>query len=187
MTAFRIAFVTAIFHNRAAANVAIDELGRVGFSQSGISVLTTDETHAREFGISSRTKAPEGAVTGAVAGGILGAILAGLFAVGSIVIPGGTIVTGHIVAALVGGGVLGVAGGLIGALIGHGIPEHEAKLVGDRPDATSILLGVQAEGDAKATKTAKQILRDTGGEGIKTEHAPLRAGARARKESSRSA
>lgn len=161
------AFITGIFHNRVAAHAAVEALTAQGFLQNEISVLMSQETRGREFGIKEETKAPEGAVTGAVAGGVLGAIVLALVAAGSIVIPGGILVAGPIAAALAGLGVGGAAGGIVGALIGAGVPEHEAKLLNERLRAGGILVGVHAEGERASV--AKQILKDTGGDSIKRE------------------
>src|SRR5262245_35064816 len=115
--------VTGIFANRASAELAVDQLMASGYSRDDISVLMSDATRGREFGITEDSKAPEGAATGAAVGGVLGAIAAGLISVGIIAIPGvGLVAAGPIIAALAGAGAGGAAGGLLGALIGAGIP-----------------------------------------------------------------
>ena len=154
--------VSAVFENRVAADHAVDALLAAGFGQADISVLMSDETQGREFGVEVNTKAPEGVATGAAAGGVLGALAATLVALGIVVIPGvGLVAAGHLVAALAGAGAGGTVGGLLGGLIGLGIPEHEAKMMAERVAKGGILVGVLTHEDR--TKTADDILRSVGG------------------------
>jgi len=157
--------VTGIFTSRMAAERAVDDLIRAGFSQGDVSLLMSDSTQGREFGIKTTSKAPEGAATGAAIGGTLGAVAAGLAAVASITIPGFALVAaGPIVAALTGLGAGAAAGGITGALVGLGIPEHEAKFYHDEIQRGRILVGVHASGDRK--DQAKKILDAAGAEKV---------------------
>lgn len=157
--------VTGILHSRAAAEKAAEDLILAGFSRDDISLLMTDTTRGREFGVREATKAPEGAVTGTAVGGILGAIAGGLVAAGTLVVPGLSLVAaGPLVAALAGLGAGAAAGGLTGALIGLGIPEHEAKFLNKEIEQGGILLGVYAHGDR--IKQAKEILEAAGAEHV---------------------
>jgi hypothetical protein len=97
--------VTGIFKSRADAERVVDDLIHYGWSRDDISILMSDATRGREFGMAMATKAPEGAATGATIGGVLGAVAAG-----------------PIVATLAGLGAGAAAGGLTGALIGLGLP-----------------------------------------------------------------
>jgi hypothetical protein len=157
--------ITGVFKSREAAERAADDLLRAGFARDDISLLMSDMTRGREFGIQMSTKAPEGAATGATVGGILGAVTAGLAAIGTLVIPGlPLIAAGPIVAVLAGLGAGAAAGGVTGALIGLGMPEHEAKLYNDAIQRGGILVGVYAHDDRKVT--AKKILDAAGAEKI---------------------
>jgi hypothetical protein len=157
--------VTGIFHSRAAAERAADELTNAGFASNDISLLMSDTTRGREFAVKKATKAPEGAATGAAIGGVLGAVAAGLAAVGTIAIPGLALVAaGPIVAALSGLGAGAAAGGMTGALLGLGVPEHEAKFYHEEIERGGILLGVYAHKDR--AKIAKDILEASGAEKI---------------------
>lgn len=129
--------ITGIFTSRPSAEHAVDELARAGFSAGGVSLLMSDTTHGLEFGITTSTKAPEGAVTGAA---------------------------GPIVAALTGLGAGAAAGGLTGALVGLGVPEHEARLYHDEIQRGRMLVGVYAHKDRKAQ--AKAILDVAGAEKV---------------------
>jgi hypothetical protein len=154
--------VSAVFENRVAATHAVDGLLSAGFGQADISVLMSDETQGREFGVEVHSKAPEGVAAGATAGGILGALAATLVALGLVVIPGvGLVAAGHLVAALAGAGAGGAVGGLLGGLVGLGIPEHEAKMMAERIAKGGILVGVLAHPDR--VKQADEILRSVGG------------------------
>jgi len=157
--------VTALFPSRATAERAIDELGSAGFTQDDISMLMSDTTRGREFGVKEATKVPEGAATGATVGGVIGAVVASLAAVGTLAIPGlGLVAAGPVLAGLAGLGAGAAAGGLTGALVGVGIPEHEAKFYDDKIRKGGILLGVYAHDDRK--KDAKHILEAAGAERV---------------------
>jgi hypothetical protein len=159
--------VTALFRSRMTAEQAVDSLLRAGFRREDVSVLMSETTHGREFGIVTRSKAGEGAAAGAATGGAVGAVLAALAAVGSLAIPGiGLIAAGPIVAALAGAGAMGAAGSLVGGLIGAGIPEHEAKFFGPEVERGGILVGVHVV-DRDWVDTAKLILRNAGGASLK--------------------
>ena len=159
--------VTALFPNRACADAAANALLRAGFRQEDVSVLMSETTRGREFGIVEGTKAEEGALAGAATGGTIGAIVAGVAAVGALAIPGvGLVAAGPIVAALAGVGAGGLAGGAVGALIGAGIPEHEAKLLGPEVARGSILVGVHVARDEDTAK-ARNVMRSAGGLSLK--------------------
>lgn len=158
--------VTGVFRSRLGAERAADDLMAAGFSRDDISLLMSDTTRGREFGVERSSKAPEGAATGATIGGVVGAVVAGLAAVGTIAIPGlGLVAAGPVLATLAGLGAGAAAGGLTGALVGMGIPEHEAKFYKDEIDKGGILLGVYTHDDR--SKTAREVLDTAGAEKIR--------------------
>jgi hypothetical protein len=158
--------VTALFHNRIAADNAVDALMTNGFSRENISVLMSETTRGREFGVVDHTKAPEGAAIGGTTGGVVGAVLAAIAATASIAIPGvGILVAGPIIAALAGAGVGGAAGTLVGGLIGAGVPEHEAEFLHKGLEKGGILVGVHV--DSKNVAATKDLLSRYGGESLK--------------------
>lgn len=138
--------VTGLFKNRVTAEAAVREIGKWGYTQEDVSVLMSDATRHREFGIEGGTKAAEGAGIGGAVGGVVGAVLAAIVAVGTaITLPGiGLVVAGPIAAALAGAGAGGAAGGLVGLLIGAGIPEHRARVYEAGLREGGILVGVEA-------------------------------------------
>jgi hypothetical protein len=149
--------ITGIFKSRADAERAVEDLMRDGFSQHDISLLMSDMTQGREFGVKPATKAPEGAATGATVGGVLGAVAAGLVATGVLAVPGlALMAAGPVIAVLAGLGAGAASGGIIGALIGLGIPEHEARFYSQEIEHGGILLGVYAHNDRK--ELARKIL-----------------------------
>ncbi len=158
--------VSGIFKTRETAERAIDDLIRAGFSRDDISLLMTDATRGREFGLEMSTKAPEGAAAGATLGGVIGGVAAGLVALGTIAIPGlALLAAGPIVAVLAGVGAGAAAGGITGALIGLGIPEHEAKFYNEALERGGMLVGVYAHDDRKAI--ARKILDAAGAEVVR--------------------
>jgi hypothetical protein len=149
--------VTGLFKNRVSAEAAVRELSKWGYTRDDVSVLMSDTTRNKEFGIEAGTKAAEGAGVGGAVGGAVGAILAAITAVGtSLALPGlGLVIAGPIVAALAGAGAGATAGGLIGMLVGAGIPEHRAKIYEAGLHEGGILIGVEAKADADADKIEK--------------------------------
>jgi hypothetical protein len=158
--------VTGLFKSRGNADRAVEDLVHYGFTRDDISLLMSDATRGREFGMQMATKAPEGAATGATIGGVLGAIAAGLVALGVLAVPGlGLVAAGPIVATLAGLGAGAAAGGLTGALIGLGLPEHEAKFYNEAIERGGILVGVYTHDDRAGQ--AKKILDAAGAENVK--------------------
>ena len=162
--------VTAIFKNRLAAHVAVDGLVSKGYTQKDISLLMTDSTRNKEFGIESGNKSGEGAGVGGIIGGSIVATIAAIAAIGTtLAIPGlGIIIAGPLAAALAGAGAGGAAGSLVGALVGAGIPEHRAKVYDAGLREGGILLGVEVRSGEEA-KSVEKLLESCGGEQIKKE------------------
>lgn len=158
--------VTGVFRNREKAERATDALNDAGFSANDISLLMSDTTRGREFAVRESTKAPEGVTAGATIGGVLGSVAAGLAAVGTLAIPGLSLVAaGPVLAALSGLGAGAAAGGAVGGLIGLGIPEHEARFYNDELGKGGILLGVYTHNDD--ARRARDVLQATGAEKVK--------------------
>ncbi|MBO0856850.1 MAG: hypothetical protein J2P21_00030 [Chloracidobacterium sp.] len=150
-------FVTGLFKNRMTAETAVREVSNWGYTYDDISVLMSEATKNKEFGIEAGSKAAKGAGIGGAIGGAVGAALAALVAVGtSVALPGlGLVIAGPIAAALAGAGAGGAAGGLIGLLAGAGIPEHRAKIYDAGLREGGILLGVHAKSDEDANRIEK--------------------------------
>jgi len=158
--------VTGLFRARSSAEHAIEDLVAHGWSRDDISLLMSDATQGREFGLAMATKAPEGAAAGGTIGGVIGAIAAGLVATGVLAVPGlGLMAAGPIVATLAGLGAGAAAGGLTGALLGLGLPEHEAKFYNEQIEQGGILVGVYTHDDRAAQ--ARKTLEASGAEKVK--------------------
>jgi hypothetical protein len=163
--------VTGIFPTRARAMLALEDLVRHGFSQDDISLLMSETTRGREFGVEEATKAPEGVAAGAAIGGALGALLLGLTSVGLLAAPGVNIfVSGQWLAALAGFGAGALGGGILGGLVGLGIPEHEAEFYREEIAKGGILLGIYCLDDERAQE-AESLLKANNGEHLHVDHA----------------
>ena len=161
--------VFGIYANRLEAEEAVENLRRVGFRSTDVSVLFPDNQGTKDFAHEKNTKAPEGVTTGVAAGGVAGGVLGWLTGIGALAIPGlgAFIAAGPIVAALAGAGAIGTLGALIGALIGMGFPEYEARRFEGRIRDGGILLSVHCDNN-DWVKRAKDVLEHTGAQDIGT-------------------
>lgn len=164
--------VTGMFKSNTAAENAVQMLMKVGYHRNDISLLMSDETRSRHFGVEAGTKAAEGAGIGSAVGGAVGATIAAIAAIGtSLILPGlGLVIAGPIAAALAGAGAGGAAGGLVGALVGAGVPEYRAKMYESGLKAGGVLVGVHAKSSEDADKL-EQLMTGAGAEGIRTDNA----------------
>jgi hypothetical protein len=162
--------VTGLFKNRVAAEAAVDALLKRGFVRDDISVLMSDATRTKEFGLQTRTHAADGLGIGSAVGGAVGAVLAAITAVGTtLFLPGiNLVIAGPIAAALAGAGAGGATGGMIGALIGAGIPEYRAKVYDAELRGGGILIGVEAQADDEVDRL-ESLLEELGAQHVKAE------------------
>lgn len=157
--------ITAVFNTRIEAEAALRKLDQAGFTKDQVTMLISEETRGKHFGIKEGSKAEEGAVAGATIGGLAGALYMALASVGTIFIPGmNLLVAGALLGGLAGLGAGAVTGGLIGSLVGAGIPEHEAKLYEDAVRKGAILIAVKAS--EENADWVKAILKDANAQGI---------------------
>jgi hypothetical protein len=116
--------VVGVFLTRAAAENAVSELKRAGFTDHEISLIGRDpDGKVRGEG----NKAAAGAATGAAVGAGAAALASLGMSFGVIPVIGPILAVGPLAAALLSAAGGAAAGGLVGALVGLGIPEHEAK------------------------------------------------------------
>lgn len=148
--------VAAVYDDNAQINRAMDALLQAGVRKEEISLIISDKARSQfeSQGETAGDRAVKGAGVGAAAGGILGALIVGLTTVGSIIIPGTTLlVAGPLIAALsgtgVGAAVGGSIGGLAGALSKGGISETEAKRYENEIKSGKALVIVHADDEAK--------------------------------------
>lgn len=153
--------VTAVYKARVGAEEALRRMESIGIVDSQISILSSDETRGKAFGIEKGSKMDEGFAAGATMGGLVGAAIAGVLAAGAIAIPGiNLVVSGYLISALAGLGAGAATGGLIGALVGVGFEENEAKFYENELKAGNILLAVKVR-DNDQKKQVKDILDET--------------------------
>ena len=119
--------LVAAFDDRNEAQLAYDELKRVGFDQEqlGFAIRGGDAVRGGMITDATGTKDARGAVKGAATGAVIGGVLA---AAAAATIPvAGPFVAGGILTAAAGGAVAGTAiGGIFGAMRGLGASEEEA-------------------------------------------------------------
>jgi hypothetical protein len=167
--------VVGVFRNRLDAESAFDGLLAMGYTNSEIAMLMTDQTRAtyykdveHEGKHKAGTMATEGMGVGGAIGTVTGAIagIAAVVAAGTaLTIPGlNLIVVGPIAAALMGAGAGAVTGGLIGTLVGAGIPEQNAQAYEEALREGGIVLGVVPHQDD--TSRIKDLFNDHNGENV---------------------
>ncbi|HEV8370303.1 MAG TPA: hypothetical protein VGQ39_20295 [Pyrinomonadaceae bacterium] len=162
--------VTGLFKSKVGAEAAVDALLKRGFSRDDISVLMSDATRTKEFGLQVRTHAADGLGIGGAVGGAVGAVVAAIAAVGTtLFLPGiNLVIAGPIAAALAGAGAGGATGGVIGALIGAGIPEYRAKVYDAELRGGGILIGVEARSEEEVSELEK-LLDELGAQHVRAE------------------
>jgi hypothetical protein len=162
--------VTGLFKSKVAAEAAVDAITKRNYTRDDISVLMSDATRTKEFGLQTRTHAADGFGIGGAVGGAVGAAVAAIVAVGTALsLPGiNLVIAGPIAAALAGAGAGGATGGVIGALIGAGIPEYRAKVYDAELRGGGILIGVEARSDEEVDRL-QDLLEELGGQHVRAE------------------
>ena len=153
------------FPSRQAAEEALNELKKSGFSMDRVSVLAKDTDRNEQIaGTQVRdpgdNEAQEGAGAGAVTGTVLGGVGGLLVGLGSLVVPGAGpfLAAGTFATTLAGAGIGAAAGSIIGALTGLGIPEEEARSYDNRVSQGDYL--VMIEGFRHEIERAGSILQN---------------------------
>jgi len=155
--------VTAVFHDRAQAENAVNALRQLGVTDAHMSLVaqhTNTASHAAAAAADDAADKADGASKGLLAGAGVGA----LFGLGAALIPGvgpfitaGTLLSSALGA--VGGGMVagavvgGTTGAVAGALSRAGYNEHEASYYGSAVESGGILLAV----DTGAGVSADQV------------------------------
>jgi hypothetical protein len=166
--------VTAVFRDRAKANMAYRWLEDRGYGPDDVNVLMSDETRRHYLNdeasrIPAESNAMEGVAAGGAVGAAVGSALAAAAAIGTnLMIPGlGLVVSGPLVAVLAGAGTGAVAGGLLGGLVGLGMSEPNAHAYEEILKRGGVALGVVPRSDDDATAIRNEFER-LGGESIVT-------------------
>jgi hypothetical protein len=153
-----------IYADQISAGEAADDLKRIGFRATDISILVPDNVGSKDFGHERRSRAPEGATLGAVVGALAGAGLGWLVSAGTFSnVPwlDQFKALGALGAVLSGMGAVTILGLFIGGLIGSGFPMYEAIRYEGRTRKGGVLLSAHCD-NPDWTRRAKEMLRQTG-------------------------
>ncbi|HEX4130652.1 MAG TPA: hypothetical protein VHZ24_11470 [Pirellulales bacterium] len=156
-----------VFLTAAAADHAIDELLRAGFTVEEITVLCSAESPEHEHFRSFEHQEPAGTYAPAAiaAGGALGAALGGLTVVAGAALTGG-------VALLASGGIAAwagaIVGGLVGAMMTRGVEKELANYYNQAVVQGKILVAAEPHGPNAAQRLARaeQIITEAGAEPV---------------------
>jgi len=153
--------VVGVFEDRGAAQRAVNELKRLGFSEEEIGVAARDGNDiegAKELS-EHGSHVGTGAATGVAAGAGVGALW-GLGIVAGVLPAIGPAIAGGALAAILSSAAAGAAAaGIAGALIGLGIPEEEARYYEDEFKAGRTIVTVKS---ATRCDEARTILQRCG-------------------------
>src|ERR1700737_521822 len=158
--------VTGLFTSKESAERGYRSATRLGYENSDIDVLMSEETRNRYFspghdtqtGLSSnatKDAAGDGKSAddlGGPAGGAIGTIAPALAGVGTLLLVPvlGVFAAGPIAAALTAAGAVGLAGGWMGALRKGAVPKRRIEEYEQGIRAGGILIGVKAHSDKAA-------------------------------------
>src|ERR1700730_7933611 len=163
--------VTGLFRNKESAERGYRSATRLGYENSEIDVLMSEETRNRYFSPGHDTKtdlsgnaAKEAAEDGksaddlgGPAGGTIGTIAPALAGVGTLLlVPVLGVAAGPIAVALTAAGAVGLAGALIGALTKWGIPQRRIEEYEQGIRAGGILIGVKPRSDKDASNLVRE-------------------------------
>jgi len=158
--------VVGVFTDRAAAESAVGDLERAGFTHEHIGFAGHGDPAAKE-GADHAAGALKGAAGGSVTGGVVGGLLGAL---ATALIPGiGPVIAGGLLAGIVAGAVAGgTIGGIGGALTGMGVAKEDAEYYDREFRGGRTLVTVDA-GDRRAE--AETIMREHGAYDAANRHA----------------
>jgi hypothetical protein len=138
--------VVGVFEDRTAAQQAINELKRIGFTDDQIGVMARDASDVEGVDDESDNYAAEGGAAGLATGAGVGALW-GLGIVAGVLPAIGPAIAGGTLAAILTSAAAGAAAvGLAGTLIGLGIPKHEAEYYESEVEAGRIVVTVRTGG-----------------------------------------
>jgi hypothetical protein len=171
--------VTGLFTSKESAERGYRSATQLGYENSDINVLMSEETRNRYFSPGHDTKtdlssnatkdaAEDGTSAdklGGPAGGTIGTIAPALAGVGAVLLVPvlGIFAAGPIAVALTAAGAVGLAGALIGAFAKWGIPEGRIEEYEQAIRAGGILMGVKPRSDEDAAHLVREW-QTSGGE-----------------------
>ncbi len=162
-----MARVTAVFQDRAQAELAVSELRGLGVTDTDLSFVARSEDEAVAAGAPADTagkRAAKGAAAGAGAGL--------LFGLAALAIPGvGPFITAGVLASALGttGGALaagaivgGTSGAIAGGLSRAGYSREESEFYGPTVDRGGVLVAVETEGVVSPDQAREALARHGG-------------------------
>jgi hypothetical protein len=170
--------VTGLFTNKESAERGYRSATRLGYENSDIDLLMSEETRNRCFspGHDTKTDLSRNATKDAAArnsaddlggptGGTIGTIAPALAGVGTLLLVPvlGVVAAGPIAVALTAAGAVGLAGALIAALAKWGIPQGRIEEYEQGIRGGGILMGVKTRSDQDASNLVREW-RAGGGE-----------------------
>lgn len=171
--------VTGLFTNKESAERGYASATRLGYENTDIDVLMSEETRNRYFSSGHYTKtelssnatkdAAKNGISadelGGPVGGTIGTIAPALAGVGTLLLVPvlGVLAAGPIAVALTAAGAVGLAGALIGALTKWGIPSQRIEEYEQGICAGGILMGVKPRSDEDASNLVREW-RASGGD-----------------------
>jgi hypothetical protein len=164
--------VTGLFTNKESAERGYRSATQLGYENSDIDVLMSEETRNRYFlpGHDTKTNLSSNATKdaaedgksadglGGPAGGTIGTIAPALAGAGALLLVPvlGVFAAGPIAVALTAAGAVGLAGALIGALTKWGIPARRIEEYEQGIRAGGILMGVKPRSDKDASNLVRE-------------------------------
>lgn len=162
--------VTGLFKDRQSAERAYGAAKELGYEDSEINVLLSENTRDRYFAHGPDTQLKDKAAEsteeatqlkdelGGPAGGTAGTIAPALAALGTLLlVPGlGILAAGPVAVALTAAGAVGVTGGLIGALANWGVPKKRLEQYENGIREGGILFAIEARSQNDAAELARR-------------------------------
>jgi hypothetical protein len=164
--------VTGLFTNKESAERGYGSATRLGYENSDIDVLMSEETRNRYFspGHDTKTELSSNATKGAAkdgksgddlggpTGGVIGTLAPALAGVGTLLLVPvlGVFAAGPIAVGLTAAGAVGLAGALMGALAKWGIPARRIEEYEQGIRAGGILIGVKPRSEQDASNLVRE-------------------------------
>jgi hypothetical protein len=164
--------VTGLFTSKESAERGYQSATRLGYEDSDIDVLMSEQTRNRYFpaghdtktdlsGTASKAASEDGTSAedlGGPTGGTIGTIAPALAGVGTLLLVPvlGVVAAGPIAVALTAAGAVGLAGALLGALTKWGVPERRIEEYEQGIRAGGILMAVKPRSDQDASDLVRE-------------------------------
>lgn len=153
-----------LFSNRGDAELAIDQIGKMGLGSQHVSIIVRDDDTAKELAAETGARVAQGAAGGAGTGAVAGGVTGLLLGLGALAIPGiGPVLAAGPLAAALGSTAAGAAvgaasGGIIGALTGVGVSRAEAEVYEEAVRKGDVLVAIAtgSENDEPVERTLER-------------------------------